>query len=295
MGSTQLLSLLVAALLVCAGTLAVAGTPVQGVAAEPTGSCSVVTVDAFRVSNTTLAELNETGSATVTTKNVEVTVEETDSFVRIRTSNPNGYCVRVTVELSSEVVTAAELGSVNAAQPEDSDVTADWRAMHSLADDELYTEVEFQAPAGVDGLLFAPSKLRVRSLSWTGRAEGEADTTGAKLKELLGMQEDLQQRTYTLSANQTGDVISVSLSSADGREVEEWHALYQGENGEWYPVEQDTDSVVFYTESEDMVKFHFNNETDVEFTADPTFRDKTRYEVQSYRGSLNRLLEGLRL
>lgn len=282
-----------ALLLICSLMLSGVAPGVSSAAAQE--SCSEVTVDAFRVSNSTIAELNKTGSATVREQNVRVTVEETESFVRVRTHNPNGYCTRVSVEISREIVSPAELGEVDAAAPEGSNISAEWSAMHSLADDELYTDVTYRAPAGVEGLLFAPSQLRVRSLSWTGEAERDANTTLSTLRELIGAKEDLDKSEYEFAPNSSGDTITVSLSSSDGRQVEEWHALYKTESGEWAPVEQETAAPVFYTEreGENMVKFHFNNQTKVKFTANPGIREKASYQMESYQSSIRRILGGI--
>jgi len=279
---------------VCAALLVLAALPpaVGAAAAGSSGSseCTPVTVDAFRHSNSTVSELNQTGAATATTQNVDVRVEETESFVRIRAQNPNGYCVRVSVELSSEIVTPAELGNVDAVEPESSDTTADWSAMHSLEDDETYTEVTFRLSSGSPEVLFAPSKLRVESLSWTGSAEKEANSTVSKLKKSLGLAGDLQKNKYELNGT-AGDITTVSLRSSDGRTVEEWHALHKTEGSEWKPVGQETDSAVFYTEDNGKVKFHYNNQSTVKFVANPGVTDKMSYEMQSYQSSIDELID----
>lgn len=276
------LTLLLITLLVVSAAL-----PIGVLAQTEEQQCSSVVHDSFRVSNTTLQELNETGTATATQSNVAVTLEETETFVRLRASNPNGYCVQLEVEISEQVVDAAELGSVDAAEPADSDVTAQWSAKHDLAADETYTSVEVSLPAGAE-VLFAPSKLRVRTLSWTGEAEVKANSTLGELRSLLGMSDPLQQHTYALEG-EAGDVLTVSLESGDGsEEVERWHALYKTADG-WKPVGTDSSAPVFYTEQsgDKTVKFHYNsNQTTVEFTANPGIRDRLRYETQSYLSSI---------
>lgn len=289
-----LLLVLCAVMMITAGVLFAVGAGVATAAGGSSGSsaeCTTVTHDSFRVSNSTLAELNETGSATVTEKNVRVSLEETESFVRVRAQNPNGYCVRVVLEISEQAVTPAELGNVEAAEPKGSELDASWSAMHSLQDDELYTEVTFELPAGSPEVLFAPSKLRVKSLSWTGEAKGEANSTLGKLRDAVGISQDLEQNTYQLHGNESGDIITVGLQSSDGREVEEWHALYETESGDWAPVEKETDKPVFYTETGDTVKFHYNDPTTVKFVANPGWRDKASYDLKSYSRSVGDVLE----
>lgn len=289
-----LLMILCAVMMITAGVLFAVGAGVATAAGGSSGSaaeCTTVTHDSFRVSNSTLAELNQTGSATVTEKNVRVQLEETESFVRVRAQNPNGYCVRVVLEISEEAVTPAELGNVEAAEPKGSELDASWSAMHSLQDDELYTEVVFELPAGSPEVLFAPSKLRVKTLSWTGEAKGEANTTLGKIRETVGFERDLEQNTYKLHGNESGDIITVGLQSNDGREVEEWHALYKTESGDWAPVKKETDAPVFYTENGETVKMHYNDPTTVKFVANPGFRDKASYDYKSYKRSIGEVLE----
>lgn len=279
-------ALLVSALLV----VALLGAAVAPAGAQDSSedNCTGVTHDAFRYTNSTIQEVQDTGSASATVQNLPVTVEDTEQFIRLRMSNPNGYCVRIKVQISKEIVTPADLGTVDAAEPEGSDVEADWRAKHSLAEEELYTEVEVQLPAGADGVLFAPSKLRVRTLSWTGEATGKAEGAIGKVKGALGETPDLEENQYHLEGEK-GQVISVDLTADDGREVEEWQATYTDSDGVTRPVGQESDSPVFYSADGESVRFHYNEEANVSFTANPGFRDKASHEIASYRASIQDL------
>lgn len=270
-------------------SLLAAGAVGGAVAGEHPEDCSAVTHDAFRYTNSTIEEANKTGSATATVRNIPVTVEETDQFVRVRAENPNGYCVEVAIQISEEVVQPADLGTVDAVEPESSELEAEWRAKHSLEESEQYTEIAVQLPAGSPSVLFAPSKLRVETLAWTGEAKGEAQGTFGKVRELAGMRPDLQERSYQLEGEK-GQVITVDLTADDGRSVEEWHGTYEDTNGVMRPVGQESDAPVFYSEDSDSVRMHYNKNRTVEFTANPKMRDKASYELASYRASLEDLI-----
>ena len=279
-------TLLVAVLLV--GALLTAGA--VGAGAQEQSDCSEVTHDAFRLTNSTIAEVEETGSATASIRNVPVTVEDTEQFVRIRMNNPNGYCVQLRVQISERVVTPAELGTVDAVEPEGSDIEAKWSAKHSLSEDERYTEVAVQLPAGADGVLFAPSKLRVQTLSWTGEAEGKAKGAFGSVKSLFGEKPDLEENTYHLQGEK-GQVVTVDLTADDGREVEKWQATYEDSDGTERPVGQDSSAPVFYSSDSESVRFHYNQGANVSFTANPSWTDRRKYDIASYRASVGELLD----
>lgn len=266
------------------------GAAAAGVAAQETGSssCTEVAHDAFRYTNSTISEVQDTGGSSATVSNVPVTVEETDQFIRVRVSNPNGYCVRLRLQISEQIVTPAELGTVEATQPESSEIEAQWSAKHSLKEEELYTEITVELPPGADGVLFAPSKVRVKTLSWTGEAKGEAGSWREKVSGILGEKPELEENQYHLKG-QKGQVITVDLQSDDGREVEEWQATYTDANGVERPVGQESDAPVFYSADGESVRFHYNRESNVSFTANPGFTDKAGYEIASYRASIQDL------
>lgn len=280
-------ALLVSALLV----VALLGAGAVGAGAQNSESdCTEVAHDAFRYTNSTISEVQDTGSATAAVQNVPAKVEDTEQFIRLRLSNPNGYCVRVNVQISGEIVTPADLGTVEAAEPEGSEIDADWRAKHSLQEEELYTEVTVELPPGADGVLFAPSKIRVKTLSWTGEAKGEAKGAVGYVQGLLGDKPALEEREYHLQGEK-GQVITVDLTADDGREVEGWQATYTDTNGVERPVGQESDSPVFYSADGESVRFHYNQQSNVSFTANPTWTDRRSYDITSYRASVSDVVD----
>lgn len=258
---------------------------------QESSNCTEIHHSAFLESEQALQELNQTGNASATVDNVPVTIEETEQFVRLRASNPNGYCTRVVVEMSEQVAPPAELGTVDAVKPEGSEIQADWSATHSLARDELLTEVVFELPPGAEGVMFAPSKMRVKTLSWTGSAERSANTTVGRLKGLLSQEEELKNDTYHLKRSEPGSITTVSLSSGDGRKVEEWQAAYRTEGGEWRPIGQESSAPVYFTETNQTVKFYYNQPGEVRFTAEPGMTDKAKHDILSYRRSVEDTLD----
>ena len=278
---------LVAVLLV-ATIAAPVGVVAPATAATTQGECSnTVAYDAFRFDNSTInAAAN--GSATATAQNTEVTVEQATGFVRINASNPNGYCVEFTVRLDEAIVAPAELGDVDS---NDENSTAEWHAVHDFERDETYTEVVFSVPAGGEAT-FAPSKLRVTSLSWTGSAKSEGASWWDRVSNVsFGEEEQLEQRTYRFNASDSAETITVSLENEEtGERVEEWLAMYRTSNqSAWTPVSTDSTDPVFYREIDDnRIQFVFNDPTaQVRFTANPTRWDKADHEWDSWTSGVD--------
>jgi hypothetical protein len=199
--SALVVVLLVATLAVPFGT-----TPA---AASTQADCSNrVVYDAFRFDNATV-DAAANGSATATAQNTVVRVEQATGFIRINATNPNGYCVEFRVNIAPSVVSPAELGDVDS---NDGAYTAGWHAVRDLDRDEIYTQVVFTLPAG-ETASFAPSKLRVKSLAWTGTAK---DTGGSWWESVsdysFGEEEKLEKRTYRFSATNSTETITVSLA-----------------------------------------------------------------------------------
>jgi len=243
---------------------------------------TTVTHDAFRTNDATISEA-QNGTATSTVENTKVSVDTNVGFIHLSAENPNGYCVRYVVEISPEVVDPAELGHIDANNGTE---TATWRALHDFDADETYTQVEFVLQSG-ETATFAPSKLRVKSLKWTGTATNATSDwlPDIGLGSIFGGG-DLEQRQYTLTAANESDSVSVALSNESlDKEVTEYQAMYRTDDRGWTPVGTDSSDPVYLSESDGgkVVKFYFNDPTaEVRFTANPTVVDKGRYQVQSY-------------
>lgn len=243
---------------------------------------TTVTHDAFRTDNATVADATN-GTATSSVDNTEVSVDTNVAFVHLNAKNPNGYCVRYVVEIGPEVIDPADLGHIDANNGSEE---ATWRALHDFDADETYTQVEFVLEGGEEAT-FAPSKLRVTSLKWTGTAK---NATSGLLPDIgLGSifgGGDLEQRTYTLTAENSSDTVSVALSNESlDKEVAEYQAVYRTDDRGWTPVETDSDDAVFLREADggDVVEFTFNDpDAEVEFTANPSALDKARHQYRSY-------------
>ncbi len=280
-------------------TLAVPIGPTAGATASTQTDCSNrVVYDQFRFDNATV-DAAANGSATASAQNTEVRVEQATGFLRVNATNPNGYCVEFHVRIDEAVVSPAELGAV---ESNDDSVEAEWHSVRDFDRDETYTEVVFVLPAASTAT-FAPSKVRVKSLSWTGTA---TDAGGSWWESISNVsigddeEEKLQQRTYRFSAANSTETITVSLrNESSGKSVEEWQAMYRTSNeSAWKPVSTDSEAPVFYREvSEHRVQFVFNDpDAEVRFTAEPTRLDKAKHEWESWQGGtdvLGDLLDGL--
>jgi len=171
-----------------------------------------VVYDEFRTDDTVVENANTTGSAQVIKQNTRATVEDDDAFVRLGLENPNSYAVAFEVQLSEEIVRPATLGTVRATDTDG--VTADWQAQHDFEAEETHTRVTVVVPAETD-VLFTPSQLRVKSLSWTGEAEQSAETLRERVTTLWE-DDRLEQRTYQVTGSEGGSSRSTS-KTGDGR------------------------------------------------------------------------------
>ncbi|WP_227132335.1 hypothetical protein [Halorubellus salinus] len=278
MGARLIMVGVVVALAVVGGLVATAPTST----AAASSSCNqTVTHDAYRT-DAAIATVNETGEATSTVENTQTRLEDVTGFVRLHASNPNGYCVRYRVEISPEVVSAADLGEI---EGQNGNATASWRAAQNLTSGEVYTSVEFVLEPG-ESALFAPSQARVTSLAWTGEAKRESQGLFSSVTSFLAGDSKLEQRQYTIQPTNGSSRITVPLESKNGTRIDSWHATYSV-NGETQPVEQNADAPVYYTESSSSVTFHFSNgavedNASVSFTAEPTFFERAQHSAESY-------------
>lgn len=270
--------LIVIVLMLTLSTTAAVATSSTSVAsaAETSQSCDTAVLhDAYRT-QTAIDTVNETGEATSRVQNTKTRVEDVPGFVRLHAENPNGYCVAVTVEISDEIVAAADLGSIAS---NDESVDASWRAAQNLSSGVVYTRVEFVLPPGANAT-FSPSSVRVQSLSWTGQAKREGSGLFSSVRDWWGSAK-LDKSRYEIEPTRNSSRITVPLTK-DGERIEEWQATYSLD-GEERVVTQDASEPVFYTASEDSVTFHFEDQSaSVEFVAEPSPVDKISQSAGSY-------------
>ena len=248
-----------------------------------------VQYDEFRTDSSLVDEVTETGEAEYIQQNTRVTVEEDDAFVRVGFENPNSYAVEYEVQLHEEIVDPATLGTVRAI---DDDAEAYWEASHDFDADATFTRVTIVVPAETNVLL-APNQLRIKSLSWTGDAEQQAETWRDRVAQ---WRDDggLEQREYEL-AGEEGEQITIDLSHPDTDErVEDWHATYRlDDDGLARPLAEGSGQPVFYRGLEDEagdlegIQVTFNEDADVRLVAEPTMRESASHEWTSYRASID--------
>jgi len=249
-----------------------------------------VTYDEFRTDQSLVDRVNSSERVEVTKQNTLAAVSQGNGFVRAALENPNSYCVGFEMQLAEEVVTPSTLGTVSAAN---SSLDATWEATHDFEADETYTTITVTLPADTTAL-FAPSKLRVESLSWTSEADQATDTLRDRLADGLNIGSKLESRNYELSG-EAGEMLTVNLDDPNSsKTVENWHATYQlrdGDSGQT-PLSEGSGSPVFYrslTDENDKttgIQITFNEAATVQFVAKPTVRDKIDYDVASFMASL---------
>lgn len=233
--------------------------------------------DAFR-SQAAVDAFNETGQATSRLKNTKVRVKDATGFVRLRASNPNGYCVKYEVLISPDIVSAADLGTIESNEGEHD---ATWRAAQNLSSGAVYTRVTFTLPAGTNAT-WAPSSVRVESLSWTGSAKREGSGVLSGLEDFWGSSK-LEKRKYEIEPTRNSSRITVPLER-DGEKIEDWSARYEL-NGETRDVGTDASAPVYYSGGGESVTFHFSeNATDatVTFIAEPTPVERASWSFDAW-------------
>lgn len=225
--------------------------------------------------------INNTGTATSRMRNTVVTIEEATGFLRVTADNPNGYCVAFDVEVTPEIVAAADLGTIDS---NDGEREATWRAAQNLTSGDVHTRVEFSLGAG-ESATFAPSTVRVKSLSWTGNAKQTGGSIVSRVTEFWSSRE-LEQRKYTIAPTESADAVTVPLEDGD-RAVSEWIASYRVGDRSGVTVGQDASAPVYFTESGDAVTFHFNDkDASVTFIAEPSIVDRFSHSAHSYTAGI---------
>ncbi|WP_276257225.1 hypothetical protein [Halomontanus rarus] len=256
---------------------------------DPEPTCSTeVSHDAF-LSDELVDEFNETGNASSIERNTRLTVEETTSFYRVKGENPNSYCVHVTAEIDDEILPPTNLGTV---ESNSGTTDAEWEDVLDFDRQNAYTEIEFIMPAN-STVLFAPSKPTILIPAWRDSKKHDAEGILATVSSFFE-DDDLEQREYTFEANDSPHVTVPLTNDEDGEQrIDDWRAVYRSSPSEpWDPVDKDTDDDVFYQEIEDgdKIRFYFNDKNaEVEFTANPTRRDKATWEYRSFKRSLHDL------
>lgn len=288
MTHTHFRALLAAVLVVCLVGLAAGGTLAQDDSPEPEME---VVYDEFRTDAGTVESVNTTGSAQAIKQNTRATVEESDAFVRVGLENPNSYAVAFEVQISDDLVKPATLGTVRAVDTDG--VTADWQAQHDFEAEETHTRVTVVVPAETN-VLFTPSQLRVKSLSWTGEAERSAETLRERVTKLWD-DDRLEQRTYEVNGDE-GEIVTIDLENPKtGDRIEDWQATYAlagDDDARPTPLAEGTGEPVFYRPIEnddgdvDAIQVTFNEAGTVSLTVEPTATERFGFEVTSYRSSV---------
>lgn len=240
-----------------------------------------VTHDAFKTDNATIEQLQNQSEARSQVDNTAVTISEGSGFYRVDANNPNGYCVLFTVRVSEGAMPPAKIpGTVESTNGEHE---ASWEAIHDFNTSNTYTEITFTLPANTTAT-FAPSEVRVVSLSWASERAEKADSVADRLKERFD-DDDLTQRQYRINPDQKQEVVVPLRNPKTDEQIEDWQAMYSVDGGEtWQPVQREsTDPVYISEEGNDRVTFRFNDpKAEVRYTAEPTIRDEFRYQTDSY-------------
>jgi hypothetical protein len=285
----RLLAFALAAVLVLSSvaTVGFAATPTPEPTPTPAPgeSCSTSAEHDLR-SSAAIESFNESDSVTSTVRNTEVEIVDATGFVRLSASNPNGYCVRFSVAISSEIVSPATIGEVDALN---SSVTASWSARHDLEGNGTHTVVEFRVPAG-ESVTFAPSEARIKTLEWASKATETGNSAISWISGLWSDDSELEKREYSIRPENTS-LVTVPKTSGDDRAIDGYLATYSVD-GDTRPVPSDPEAPVFKIEREEEIRFMFNDpNATVQFTANPTIGDQVSYRVTAAKEALGELGE----
>lgn len=247
--------------------------PVGAGLAHVTGASSPKVVEHDFTSEKAILTFNETGEVSSIVENTEVRIVDSGPFLRVETSNPNGYGVELDIQIDREIVLPSDLGTIDSV---DETSTASWGTYQNFTTGERYTVVSTTLEAG-DETAFAPSEVRTLALSWTSEAKGWFGSLRSDGNE---SEPTLDENTYKFVGN-TGESVRVDLSK-DDQVVSEWFAEYRIQDGRWQPVEKDSSKPVFVRESEGSLEFVFNEPATVIFVANPSMTQSVGHRVSSY-------------
>lgn len=285
-----------------ATTAGSSGTPTHASVSSTstsTAACqTIVEHDAFRNDNDTVAALANDGQASSSEQNTDVTIKDVTGFYRLSATNPNGYCVRFHVNISSEAVDPAHIPGGVAAT--DHDIEAEWTARHDFAADETYTSVTFTLPPATENVTFAPSKFRVASVAWASEREAKADgILGSLTGDNQDPEKDLTKRHYQFNAteDEVPQTISVPLENPQTDEsIDDYNLRYSMDGGEtWKPVGTDTSDPVYKRETDDGSQLLItirDADAEVKMTANPTGIEEVQHDFTTYGGFWSGLLGG---
>lgn len=246
-----------------------------------------VTHDGYLTDEQYIDEFNQSSEIQLTDRNVRTTIEETDVFVRLKAENPNSYPVDLTVKIHPDIIAPAEVGEISDTE---GDVEATWRNLHDFESGQSYTEIRFRLEADSE-VTFAPNRVRVLGVAWKDRATDTSRFTD-RLPSLSD--DNVDEHTYTMNSS-SGSIVTVPLSNDDGQSIDDWHAVYRvGPDDHWKPITTDSTDPAFYRtiDNGNSVQFHFDRdnyedgEIELEFTANPRFRDTVSYDIRSFRAGL---------
>jgi hypothetical protein len=269
------------------GVLAVGPAPAQAATQDGQQACETTVVHkAFRTDEATMNRVANGSTARNTRKNTRVSVGETNQFYNVRGENPNGYCVRIVVEIGSEAIPPAEMpGKVYANHQE---IAATWDAVHDFSTGQTHTEVAFTLPPGTDAT-FAPSEVRVVSVAWYSKTAERSKSAWSSLTDRITDSPNVTKHRYTIAPGGEGVRTVQLVNPKTDERITEYRALWRpSKEAAWRPVKTDTEAGVFKQETDggDAVQFHFQNATaEVRFYANPGIRDEIDYEVKSYVGA----------
>ena len=267
--------------------LATAPTAASAAAQDSQQECATtVTHKAFRTEEKSVNRLANGSTVQNVRKNTRVSVGKTNTFYRVSGENPNGYCVRFVVEISSEAIPPAEMpGKVYANH---ANVAASWDAVYNFDTGQTHTEVIFTLPPGSEAT-FAPSEVRVVSVAWYSKTAERSSSAWSNLTNRFTSDPNVTKHVYHIAPGGEG-VRTVRLTNpSTGERITEYRALWRpSPDAAWRPVKTDSGAGVFGQETDggDAVQYHFTNATaEVRFYANPDTRDKLDYEVKSYVGA----------
>ena len=254
-------------------------------------NCETVVVhDAFMEDQEAIDALANGSTVRSTEANTRVTLGENNTFYQVEGQNPNAYCVHFVVKVSDEAIPPAQLPAD--IKSNDGEHEASWNAVHNFSSSETHTEIEFTLPAETTAK-WSPQEMRIASIAWASESRDKASGLFDRLHEIAGGEDEVAQRKYDISANATGEQVTVPLENPrTGENIDKWTARYTTNDGEtWHKLDTSAEDPVYYSKPDDSsIRLTFNDpDARVKFVANPTRRDEIAEEWTMWKSGIKEI------
>lgn len=264
------------------------GADMESLSLQSTDCTTEVLHDSFLRNNSTIERVANGSTGRSVRDNTLVTLKKTDGFYKLHAENPNAYCVRFEVLVSSRAMRPATFpGGVLS---NDGNTTANWSSTYNFATDRRYTKISFTLDPS-EKATFAPNRPAVATMSLATRSSDRAEGALGNLTNIFGEDNSTQiKRTYYVDAPNNTSTVRIRMQHPEtGEPITSYHTVWSYDNKTWKKVSSATEEPVYKRMSSDgkYLILHFseqarNKSAVVRFTANPGLVEDTRYQWQTW-------------